>query len=103
MAKRGKKKQESDHRKNARNAIFEGGPLDGKKWWIVYPCPEKLMMDMGREPYYLAEGGTNPLNMCMTPIGLTKRRKLISDDSNRFNFTRRNGNWDCPCRTRQRP
>ena len=60
MAKKGKKKQKSDHRENARHAVFEGGPWDGKKWWIVYPCPKKLMMDMGREPYYLAEGGTNP-------------------------------------------
>jgi hypothetical protein len=64
MAKKrstGRSKKESEqHRKNARNALFEGGSLDGKKWWIVYPCPKRILMNMGRDPYYLREGSMNP-------------------------------------------
>lgn len=54
------KKESNEHRKNARHALFEGGSLDGKKWWLVYPCPKRVLMNMGRDPYYLEEGSYNP-------------------------------------------
>lgn len=60
MARKGKRKEASDHRKNAREVVFKGGSWDGKKYWVVYPCPTKLMMDMGREAYYLVGGSMNP-------------------------------------------
>ncbi len=59
MAPRKGKKAAKEHRKNAREVKFIGGSFDGKKWWIVYPCPEMVMMNMGRDPYYLVEGTTS--------------------------------------------
>tara|TARA_B100000029_G_scaffold510805_1_gene603227 strand:+ start:3111 stop:3359 length:249 start_codon:yes stop_codon:yes gene_type:complete len=58
MAPRKGKKEAKEHRKNAREVKFIGGSFDGKKWWIVHPCPEMLMMNMGRDPYYLIKGGS---------------------------------------------
>tara|TARA_B100001559_G_C16233606_1_gene498999 strand:- start:205 stop:453 length:249 start_codon:yes stop_codon:yes gene_type:complete len=59
MARRASKKDSKEHRKNAREVKFIGGSFDGKKWWIVYPCPEMVMMNMGRDPYYLIKGSSS--------------------------------------------
>jgi hypothetical protein len=50
------KKKASDQRKNAREVRFSGGSADSEKLWVVYPLPERLLMNLGRDPYYLIKG-----------------------------------------------
>ena len=41
---------------NAREITFQDGPLDGQLLRVVFPYPEYLKMNLGRDTYVRVEG-----------------------------------------------
>ena len=51
------RKKTKETKETARVVSFEGGPCDGIELRVAVPLAERIMLDMGRAPYYLKQQG----------------------------------------------
>ena len=60
------KKAKADRKATTREITLEGGSADGQKMWVIYPLPERIVLNMGQDPYYYVSGSV-PLTFQYDP------------------------------------
>lgn len=50
------KKQKADRKATSREILLKGGAANGQKMWVIFPLPERLVLNMGQDAYYPVYG-----------------------------------------------